>query len=161
MSLKEELVAFLKKNMDLFTWIAVNTPRIDPEFMSLDRALEVQKQFQALLDAGFIKEVMYSTWLSDIVMVKKSNGKWRMCVDYTDLNKAWLKDSYPLPSINGLVDAASRFRFLSFKDIYLGYIQIPMHLLDKEKIAFITPTTNYCYKVMPFRLKNAGATYQN
>ena len=93
-------------------------------------------------------------------MVKKSNGKWQMCVDYTDLNKACPKDSYPLPSIDGLVDAASGFRFLSFLDAYSGYNQIPMHPLDEEKTTFITPMGNYCYRVMPFGLKNVGATYQ-
>ena len=72
-------------------------------------------------------------------MVKKSNGKLRMCVDYTDLNKACPKDSYPLPSIDGLVDSASKFQFLSFLDAYLGYNQIPMHSLDKEKTAFSMP----------------------
>ena len=66
-------------------------------------------------------------------MVKKSNGKWQMCIDYTDLNKACPKDPYPLPSIDGLVDAASGFCFLSFMDAYLGYNQIPMHLLGEEK----------------------------
>ena len=112
-----------------------------------------------MLDAGFIREVTYPTWLSNVVMVKKSNGKWRMCIDYIDLNKAFVKDSYPLPSIDGLVDAASDFRFLSLLDAYLGYNQIPMHPLDEEMIAFITPIGNYCYRVMPFELKNAGATY--
>ena len=76
-------------------------------------------------------------------MVKKSNGKWRMCIDYIDLNKAFVKDSYPLPSIDGLVDAASDFRFLSLLDAYLGYNQIPMHPLDEEMIAFITENYNY------------------
>ena len=75
-----------------------------------------------------------------------------MCVNYTDLNKACPKDSYPLPSIDELVDMASRFQFLSFLDAYSGYNQIPMHPLDEEKIAFITPMGNYW-------LKNAGATY--
>ena len=83
-----------------------------------------------------------------------------MYVDYSNLNKACPKDSYLLPSIDGLVDAASSFRFLTFMDAYLGYNQILMHPLDEEKRAFITPIANYCYKVMPFGLKNARATYQ-
>ena len=65
-----------------------------------------------------------------------------------------------MPSIDGLVDVASDFQFLSFLDAYSGYNQILMHPLDEEKTAFITLMTNYCYKVMPFRLKNVGATYQ-
>ena len=83
-----------------------------------------------------------------------------MCVDYTNLNKACPKDPYPLPSIDGLVDAVSGFRLLTFMDTSSGYNQIPMCHLDEEKTAFITPMANYCYKVMPFGLKNAGATYQ-
>nr|XP_025684548.1 uncharacterized protein LOC112785303 [Arachis hypogaea] len=83
-----------------------------------------------------------------------------MCVDFTDLNKACPKDSYPLPSIDCLVDNASDFEKLSFMDAYSGYNQIQMHPSDQNKTAFITEYGNYCYKVMPFGLKNAGATYQ-
>ena len=128
--------------------------------MISDKAQEVQRQVQALLDAGFINEVMYPTWLSNMVMVKKSNGKWRICIDCTDLNKACPKDSFPLPSTDELVDATSGFRFLSFLDAYSRYNQIPMHPSDEEKTAFISPMDTYCYKVMPFGLKNIGATYQ-
>ncbi|XP_025628241.1 uncharacterized protein [Arachis hypogaea] len=83
-----------------------------------------------------------------------------MCVDYTDLNKAFPKDAFPLPNIDGLVDVASGHRYLSFMDAYSGYNQIPMQRPDEEKTAFITPDGTYCYTVMPFGLKNAGATYQ-
>ena len=107
--------------------------------MSSEKAQEVWKQVQALLDAGFIREVTYPTWLSNMMMAKMSNGKWRMCVDYTDLNKACPKDSYPLPSIDELVDTASCFRFLSFLDACSGYNQMPMYPLDEEKTTFITP----------------------
>nr|KYP38447.1 Transposon Ty3-G Gag-Pol polyprotein [Cajanus cajan] len=93
-------------------------------------------------------------------MVKKPNGKWRMCTDYTNLNKACPKDAYPLSNIDRLVDGASGHKFLSFLDAYSGYNQIRMHPQDEEKMAFITETINYCYRVMPFRLKNVGATYQ-
>ncbi|XP_057758224.1 uncharacterized protein LOC130978235 [Arachis stenosperma] len=93
-------------------------------------------------------------------MVKKHNGKWRMCVDFTDLNKACPKNSYHLPSIDCLVDNASGFEKLSFMDAYSGYNQIQMHPSNQNKTAFITEYGNYCYKVMPFGLKNTGATYQ-
>nr|KYP41524.1 Retrovirus-related Pol polyprotein from transposon 17.6 [Cajanus cajan] len=83
-----------------------------------------------------------------------------MCVDYTDLNKACPKDSYPLPSIDRLVDGASGNALLSFLDAYSGYNQIMMHPPDKVHTSFITDHANYCYRVMPFGLKNAGATYQ-
>ena len=82
-----------------------------------------------------------------------------MCVDFTDLNKACLKDTRPLSSINELVNKASRVRFLSFMGTYSKYNQIRMHPVDEEKMAFITENVNYCYKVMPFGLKNVGAIY--
>ena len=74
-----------------------------------------------------------------MVVVKKKNGKWRMCVDFTDLNRACPKDSYPLPRIDQLVDSASESDRLSFLDAFQGYHQIPMSPTDQEKIAFITP----------------------
>jgi len=118
------------------------------------------EEVQKLLKAGFIREIQYTTWLANIVQVKKSNGKWRMCTDYTNLNKACPKDVYPLPSIDRLVDGAVGHKVLSFLDAFSGYNQIPMHRSDVDKTTFITESTNYCYQVMPFGLKNAGATYQ-
>ena len=93
-------------------------------------------------------------------MVKKANGKWRVCVDFTDLNKTCLKDSYPLPCINQLVDSTAGHQLLNFMDAFLDYNQIRMDEADQEKISFITNQGLFCYKVMPFGLKNAGATYQ-
>ena len=79
---------------------------------------EERRQADKLLSAGFIEEAQYTTWLSNIVLVKKANGKWRMCVDYTDLNKACLRDAYPLPNIDRLVDGAAGNKVLSFLDAY-------------------------------------------
>jgi len=86
-------------------------------------------------------------------MVQKSNGKWRMYVDYKNLNKACPKDLYPLPTIDRLVDGAAGHNILSFLDAYSGYNQIQMHMGDKEKIAFRTDTNNFYYEIMPFGLK--------
>jgi hypothetical protein len=93
-------------------------------------------------------------------MVKKANGKWRMCVDFTDLNKACPKDPYPLPNIDRLIDGATGYKMLSFMDAYSGYNQIKMNPADAPHTAFMSNTCNYFYNVMPFGLKNAGATYQ-
>ena len=93
-------------------------------------------------------------------MVKKSNGKWRMCVDFTDLNKACPKDSYPLPRIDTLVDSTARHELSSFMDTFSSYNQIKMNEEDQEKTSFVTSQGLFCYKVMPFELKNAGAMYQ-
>nr|KYP54847.1 Transposon Ty3-G Gag-Pol polyprotein [Cajanus cajan] len=125
-----------------------------------ERREAVIAETQKLLNAGFIREVRYTTWLANVVLVKKHSGKWRMCVDYTDLNKACPKDSYPLPSIDRLVDGASGHALLSFLDAYSGYNQIMMYPPDEVHTSFITDHANYCYRVMPFGLKNAGATYQ-
>lgn len=82
-----------------------------------------------------------------------------MCMDFTDLNKAWAKDNFPLPKINQLVDSIAGHGLLSFMDAFLGYNQIPIFEQDEEHTAFITNIGLYCYKVMPFDLMNVGATY--
>ena len=94
-----------------------------------------------------------------MVMVKKANDKWRMWVDFTDLNKACPKDNYPLPRIDLLVDSTAGHQLLSFMDTFSGYNQIKMDEADQEKTSFITSQSFFCYKVMPCGLKNAGATY--
>ena len=111
-----------------------------------------------LLSAGFIREVYYPDWLANVVLVKKVYGKWRMCMDFTDLNKTCPKDSFPLPRIDQLVDSTAGL--LMFMDAFSGYNQIKMAEEDQEKTTFITSQGLYCYKVMPFGLKNAGTTYQ-
>ena len=92
-------------------------------------------------------------------MVKKTNGKWRICVDFTDLNKVFPNDSFPLLRIDQLVDSTVEHKLLMFMDAFLGYNQIKIAEEDQEKTAFITSQGLYCYKVMPFGLKNAGAIY--
>jgi hypothetical protein len=128
--------------------------------LALERATIVLEEVERLLASGAIREVQYPVWLSNTVVVKKKNGKWRVCIDFTDLNKACLKDPFPLPRIDQLVDSASGHAWLSFLDAFQGYHQIPMSAADQEKTAFITLRRAYCYKVMSFGLNNAGATYQ-
>ena len=93
-------------------------------------------------------------------MLKKASEKWHICVDYSDLNKAYPKDSFPLPRIDQLVDATLGHTFLSFMDAFSGYNKIRMAPEDEEHTSFVTDQGTCCYKVMPFGLKNAGATYQ-
>ena len=92
-------------------------------------------------------------------MIKKANGKWRMCVDFTDLNRACPKNSYPLPRIDTLVDSTVRHQLLRFMDVFSGYNQIRMEEADQKKTSFITSQGLFCYKVMSFRLKNTEAMY--
>ncbi|KAI5333676.1 hypothetical protein L3X38_023808 [Prunus dulcis] len=127
----------------------------DPE-----RYEAMKAEVDRLSSIRFIREVDYPTWLANVVMVRKPRKGWRMCVDYTNLNRACPKDSFPLPRIDQLVDATAGHALLSFMDAYSGYNQIFMHLEDQAHTSFITDRGLYCYKVMPFGLKNAGATYQ-
>uniref|UniRef100_A0A2N9HTD2 Integrase catalytic domain-containing protein n=1 Tax=Fagus sylvatica TaxID=28930 RepID=A0A2N9HTD2_FAGSY len=177
---REKLVALLMELRDIFAWSVYEAPGVSPDLAchSLNISSEaklvsqkrrklapewaeiVAKEVDQLLEANAIRPVQYPTWLSNTVVVKKKNGKWRVCVDFTDLNKACPKDPFPLPRIDQLVDSASGHERMSFLDVFQGYHQIPMTLSDQEKTAFITPKGIYYYRVMPFGLKNAGATYQ-
>ena len=125
-----------------------------------DRHKIIQNDVEKLLAVRFIREVDYPEWLANVVVVPKKEGKWRVCVDYTNLNDTYPKDSFPLPRIDQIVDSTIGHAMLSFLDVFSGYHQILMALMDEEKIAFITPHRLYCYKVMSFELKNTGATYQ-
>jgi hypothetical protein len=120
----------------------------------------IGEEVHKLLVVGFIKEVFHPEWLANPVLVKKKGGKWRMCVDYTGLNKACPKVPYPLPRIDQIVDSTAMCETLSFLDAYSGYHQIKMKESDQLTISFITPFGMYCYTIMPFGLRNAGATYQ-
>ena len=125
-----------------------------------ERDNAIKEEVQKLTTAQFIRKVYYPDWLANVVMVKKANGKWRMCIDFTNLNKACPKNSYPLPRIDQLVDSTAGHQLLSFMDAFSGYNQIRMDEADQEKTSFITSQGLFYYKVMPFGLKNAGATYQ-
>ena len=106
------------------------------------------------------QEVEYPEWLSNVVVVPKKNGKWRVCVNYSNQNDACPKDTFPLPRINRIVDATTSNQLLSFLDAYSSYNKILMYPSNLANTTFITLTGMYCYNVMPFGLKKAGATYQ-
>ena len=93
-------------------------------------------------------------------MVKKANKKWRMCVDFTDLNNTFPKDSFPLPRIDQLLNSTTGHKLLTFMDAFSRYNRIQMAEEDQEKMPFITNQGFCCYRVIPFGLKNVGATYQ-
>jgi hypothetical protein len=109
---------------------------------------------------GFIKEVYHPEWLANPVLVKKKSGKWRMCVDYTGLNKACPKDPFPLPCIDQVVDLTIGCETLCFLGTYSGYHQIAMESDDQLATTFITPFSYFCYSSMPFGLKNTCTTIQ-
>ena len=91
-----------------------------------ERDKVIAEEVQKLLEANFIREVYYLDWLANVVMVKKTNEKWRMCVNFTNLNRACPKDSYSFSRIDTLVDLTMRHQLLSFMDAFLGYNQIKM-----------------------------------
>jgi hypothetical protein len=174
------LVDFLHANADIFAWSSSDMPGIPREVAehslhTLPHSRTVQQrlrrfdeerrraigvELRKLLEAGFIKEVFHPAWLANPVLVKKKNGKWRMCVAYTSLNKACPKVPFPLPRIDQIVDSTAGCELLCFLDAYSRYHQIKMKESDQLATSFITPIGMYCYVTMSFGLRNAGATYQ-
>ena len=126
--IRQALAAFLRMNQDVFAWSHEDMPEIDPSVivhrlnvnpasssirlkkrvLAQERDKAIAEEVRKLLEAGFIREVYYPDWLANVVMVKKSNGKWRMCVNFTDPNRACPKDNYPLPRIDTLVDSTAK-----------------------------------------------------
>jgi ribonuclease HI len=176
---EKTLLSFLFNNKDVFAWttndlcgvnrdVIEHSLNVDPSFrprkqrlrkMSEDKAEGAQNEVKRLLSAGVIREVTYLEWLANTVMVKKANGKWRMCIDFTNLNKACPKDEFPLPRIDSLVDEVASSKLMSLLDCYLGYHQIWMKKEDEPKTSMITPSGTYCYLRMSEGLKNAGGSF--
>jgi hypothetical protein len=115
---------------------------------------------QKLKKAKVIQEVVHPTWEANPVVVPKSNGAMRMCIDFMDLNKACPKDPFALLRIDQIMDSMAGCDLLCFLDAFSRYLQIKMAVEDEEKTAFITPIGCFYYTCMTFRLKNAGATFQ-
>ncbi|XP_071900977.1 uncharacterized protein [Coffea arabica] len=177
---KEGLKALLREYSEIFAWtvedmpgiptgLAVHHLDVDPHFKPVkqkkrsfapERNEVIKTEVGKLLESKIILEIYYPTWLANLVLVKKEDQTWRMCVDFTDLNKTCPKDCFPLPRIDRLVDSTVGFDVLCFLDAFKGYHQIEMAEEDHDKTSFITEKGTYCYRTMPFGLKNAGATYQ-
>ena len=142
---------------------------VNPSFKSVkqkrrsfapERQKAINEEVGKLLQAKEIREVEYSKWLANVVLVKKANGEWRLCINFTDINRACPNDSFPLLRIDLIVDATAGHELLSFMDAFSGYNQINIDPSNQEKTSFVTGQGTYCYRVMPFGLKNAGAIYQ-
>jgi hypothetical protein len=126
-----------------------------------EKARSMGEEINCLLEAKFIREIKEATWLSLLVMVEKKDTKfYRMCIDFTALNKHFPKDYFPLPRIDQIIDSTAGCERLSFLDAYSRYNQIRLKVEDEDKTAFITLHGVYCYTTMTFGLKNVGATYQ-
>jgi hypothetical protein len=131
-----------------------------------EAAANVKRQSQVyggrsaeLLDARIIREVQYRVWVANVVMVPKKNGNIRMCIDFTELNKACLKDPYPLPRIDIIIDQVAVCEMLSLLDCFSGYHQVWMRREDEAKTGFTTPFGIFCFVRMPEGLCNAGPTF--
>jgi hypothetical protein len=177
---KDTLIRFLRDNISVFAWKPADMPGVPRHLIehslivlktakpikqklrwfAHDKKEAIRVEVTWLLVVGFIKEVYHPEWLANPVLVHKKNNEWRMCVNYTDLNKHCPKDPFSLSCIDEVVDSTAGCELLSFLDCYSGYHQIALNKDDQIKTSFITPFGAYCYMTMPFRLKNARATYQ-
>ncbi|GAA0171787.1 hypothetical protein LIER_25742 [Lithospermum erythrorhizon] len=175
-----EYMMLLKEFRNLFAWTYKEMLGLDPKVAvhhlvvkeNIKPVKQAQRRFRPelipsieaevnkLIEAGFVREVQYPTWLANIVPVRKKNGQIRVCVDFKDLNHTCPKDDFPLPIPELMIDAITGHEALTFMDGSSGYNQIRMDPEDEKLIAFRTPKGVYCYKVMTFGLKIAGTTYQ-
>ncbi|XP_071926285.1 uncharacterized protein [Coffea arabica] len=150
---RRALESLLEEYAEIFAWSADDMPGVPPELAV--HKLHVDPNIQPVKQ----KKRSFAPERNEVVKEEEDRA-WRMCVDFTDLNKACPKDCYPLPRIDQLVDSTTGYEIFCFLDAFKGYHQIALDEADQEKTAFITEYGTYCYTTMPFGLKNAGATYQ-
>jgi len=124
------------------------------------KAPAIKAEIDKLRHAGFIYPIAYTYWVSNLVPVNKKQGTIRVCTNYRDLNIACPKDKYPTSFIDQVIDECACHEVLSFMDRFLGYNQIQIRYPDQHKTVFTTPWGTFSYRVMPFSLKNTGATFQ-
>eukprot|EP00253_Pinus_taeda_P012024 PITA_12024 len=174
------LVNLLQKYQGAFAWDYPDMKGIDPQLCTHHIYIEkdarpvrqpqrrlnphlkevVKAELQKLLYVNFIYPISDSKWVSPLVVVPKKNGKWRICVDYRELNKATQKDHFPIPFIDQVLDTLAGKKFFSFLDGFSGYNQIQIAPEDQDKTTFTCPWGTFSYRVLPFGLCNAPATFQ-
>jgi hypothetical protein len=179
----EEITAYktlFQEFRDIFAWSYTEMPGINPSIFKhcIDtwpnitlvrqkqrplhpaKATAIKAEIDKLRTAGFIYPIAYTSWVSNPIPIDKKQGTIRICTNFHDLNNACPKDNVPTPFINHIIDDCADHEALSFMDGFSGYNQIQIHPADQYKTAFITPWGTFSYRVMPFDLKNAGATFQ-
>ena len=177
---EKKLIQLLRKHKEAFAWDYPDMKGIDPQLCTHHIYIEkdvrlvrqpqrklnphlkdvVKAELQKLLDVNFIYPISDSKWVSPLVVVPKKNGKWRICVDYRELNKETQKDHFPLPFIDQVLDTLVGNKFFSFLDGFSGYNQIQIAPEDQDKTTFTCPWGTFAYRVLPFGLCNAPATFQ-
>lgn len=124
--------------------------------LAKERSNAITEEVSKLVEARILRAVFFPKWVANPVMVRKSDNTWRMCIDFTNLNKACPKDSYPLPEIDQKIESLEGYKLKCFLDAYKGYHQIRMAKEDEEKTSFHTEHGTFCYEKMPFGLKMLG-----
>jgi hypothetical protein len=172
-------MGFLDKNSDVFAWstfdlvgvsrdIIEHRLQVSPSArvkkqklckMAEEKVKAVKAKVHRLLDAGFVRVVKYPRWQANVIMARKKNGKWRMCTNFTDLNKCCLKDNFPLARINQIVETTAGSETMALLDCFSRYHQIWLREEDEEKTSFITLFRTYCYLRMPEGVCNVGSTF--
>ena len=177
---KEAFIRLLKKNKQVFAWkyddlktydtsIIQHTIPMLPDQKPIQQKLrkihpnlesQIKTELNKLLKAKIIFPVRHSNWVSNMVPVRKKNGDIRICIDFRNLNKASLKDNFPLPTMEQILQSVAGSELMSFLDGFSGYNQVLVHPDDQLKTTFRTKWGTYAYQKMPFGLINAGATFQ-
>nr|GEW84570.1 reverse transcriptase domain-containing protein [Tanacetum cinerariifolium] len=124
--------------------------------MVLERNKVVRTQVEELVEAGVLQEVKYQTWVSNLIIMKKYDGKWKLRIDFTNINKACSREPHPLPAAELWAENLHKYQLKCFLNAYKGYHQIPMAEKDEEKTTFFTREGVFCYKRLPFGLKMQG-----
>jgi ribonuclease HI len=178
--LKKQYVELIKEYKDVFAWSYEDLKTYDTSIIEHKIPLKpgvkpfkqklrqinpilfpvIEREVKKLLDAKIIVPLRYSEWVANLVPVRKKNGEIRLCVDFRNLNRSSLKDNYPLPKMDHILEKVVGENRISMIDGFSGYNQIVVHENDKEKTTFTTPWGTFMYDKMPFGLMNAGATFQ-
>jgi hypothetical protein len=177
---KLKFTELLHEFQDVFAWSYEDLRGFDPALIQhaipikegiklvrkkqrpINPALEatIQKELEKLLKAGIIFPVKYSEWVSNLVPIRKMTGQIRLCIDFRALNRASIKDHFPLPNMEMILQQVAGSQMMSLLDGFSGYNQIKVKRTDKYKTTFITRWGTFAYERMPFGLSNAGATFQ-
>jgi len=175
-----KLIHLLRKYKEAFAWDYPDMKGIDPQLFTHHIYIEkdvrpvrqpqrilnphlkdvVKAELQKLLDVNIIYPISYSKWVSPLMVVPKKSWKWRICVDYRELNKATQKDHFPLPFTDQVLDTLAGKKFFSLLDGFNGYNQIQIAREDQDKTTFTCPWGTFSYRFLPFGLCNAPATFQ-